>query len=220
VFIITLWWCKIVISSVNSHKDQEGGQGRFILGVTKIYEKISPERVGVLLGNSGRVKREIEEKTKTIITVDSSSGSIVIEPAFQSTTALDLIKAQNIVRAIAHGFSPEKAFRLLEDDQVLEIIDVRQYVGDKPNHIKRVLGRIIGENGKVRKILEEMTGAYISIYETYVAVIADYEVSNIVKRAVEMLIEGRTHSTVYKYIDREIFSLKRRRITELWRKPP
>jgi len=209
----------MIASSVNPHRDQGGERGHFILGVTRIYEKIPLERVGVLLGDNGRVKREIEEKTKTIITVDSSSGSIVIEPAFQSTTALDLIKAQNIVRAIAHGFSPERAFRLLEDDQVLEVVDVRQYVGDKPNHIKRVLGRIIGENGKARRILEEMTGAYISVYETYVAIIADYEVSSIVKKAVEMLIEGRAHSTVYKYIDREVFSLKRRRITELWKRP-
>lgn len=194
-------------------------EGHFILGVTRIYERVPLERIGVLLSDNGRVKREIEEKTKTKLTIDSSSGSVIIEPAFQSTTALDLLKAQNIVRAIAYGFSPERAFRLLEDDQVLEVIDVKQYVGNKPNHIKRVLGRIIGENGKTRRILEEMTGAYISVYETYVAIIASYEVSSVVKRAVEMLIEGRAHSTVYKYVDREMFSLKRRSLTELWRRP-
>jgi ribosomal RNA assembly protein len=193
-------------------------EGRFILGVTRVYEKVPLDRIGVLLGSNGRVKREIEEKTKTKLTVDSTSGSVVIEPAFQSTTALDLLKAQNIVRAIAHGFSPERAFRLLEDDQVLEVIDVRQYIGDKPNHIKRVLGRIIGENGKTRRILEEMTGAYISIYETFVAIIASYEVSNVVKKAVEMLTEGRPHSTVYKYIDREMFTLKRKGVTEMWKR--
>jgi ribosomal RNA assembly protein len=193
-------------------------EGRFILGVTRVYEKVPLDRIGVLLGSNGRVKREIEEKTNTKLTVDSTSGSVVIEPAFQSTTALDLLKAQNIVRAIAHGFSPERAFRLLEDDQVLEVIDVRQYIGDKPNHIKRVLGRIIGENGKTRRILEEMTGAYISIYETFVAIIASYEVSNVVKKAVEMLTEGRPHSAVYKYIDREMFTLKRKGVTEMWKR--
>ena len=195
-------------------------EGHFILGVTRVYEKVPLERIGVLIGENGRVKREIEEKTKTKLTIDTSSGSVIIEPAFQNTTALDLLKAQNIVRAIAHGFSPERAFRLLEDDQVLEVIDVKQYIGDKPNHIKRVLGRIIGENGKTRRILEEMTGAYISVYETYVAIIASYEVSSVVRRAIEMLIEGRAHSTVYKYVDREMFSLKRRGMTELWRKQP
>jgi ribosomal RNA assembly protein len=193
-------------------------KGRFIMGVTRLYEKMPLERVGVLLGNNGAVKKEIEEKTRTILTIDSNTGSVIIEPAFPNTTALELMKAQNIVRAIGYGFSPERAFRLLEDDQVLEVIDVRQYVGDKPNHLKRVLGRVIGEEGKARRNLEELTGTYISIYGPYVAIIGDYETANIAKKAIEMLVEGRMHSTVYKYIDREMFTLRRKRMTELWRK--
>ena len=193
-------------------------KGRFIMGVTRLYEKLPLDRIGVLLGREGAVKKEIEEKTKTIITVDTQTGSVIIEPASPSTTALELIKAQNIVRAIGYGFSPERAFRLLEDDQVLEVLDVRQYVGDKPNHVKRVLGRIIGEEGKARRILEEYTGTYISIYDHYVAIIGDYETANIAKKAIEMLIQGRMHATVYKYIDREMYALRRRRMTELWRK--
>jgi len=193
-------------------------KGRFIMGVTRLYEKLPLDRIGVLLGREGSVRKEIEEKTKTLITVDTQTGSVIIEPASPSTNALELIKAQNIVRAIGYGFSPERAFRLLEDDQVLEVLDVRQYVGDKPNHVKRVLGRIIGEEGKARRILEEYTGTYISIYDHYVAIIGDYETANIAKKAIEMLIQGRMHATVYKYIDREMYALRRRRMTELWRK--
>ncbi|MEM4732486.1 MAG: KH domain-containing protein [Desulfurococcaceae archaeon] len=192
--------------------------GKFILGVTRLYEKIPTERVGVLLSNNGSVKKEIEEKTKTIITVNPDTGAVVIEPAFPHTSALDLMKAQNIVKAIGYGFSPERAFRLLEDDQTLEVVDVRQYVGNKPNHVRRVLGRVIGEEGRARRTLEELTSTYISVYEPYVAIIGDYETANIAKRAIEMLIEGRMHSTVYKYVDREMFSIRRRRMTELWRK--
>ncbi|MEM4717158.1 MAG: KH domain-containing protein [Desulfurococcaceae archaeon] len=192
-------------------------KGKFIMGVTRLYEKVPPERIGVLLGHNGVVKKEIEEKTRTILTIDRDTGTVIIEPAFPDTTAFELMKAQNIVKAIGHGFSPERAFRLLEEDQILEIVDVRQYVGDKPNHLKRVLGRVIGEEGKARKILEELTGTYISIYEPYVAIIGDYETSNIAKKAVEMLVEGRMHSTVYRYVDREMFTLRRKRMTELWR---
>lgn len=195
-------------------------KGRFILGVTRLYEKIPLERIGVLLADNGRVKKEIEEKTKTTITVNPESGAVIIEPAFPHTSALDLIKAQNIIKAIGHGFSPERAFRLLEDDQTLEIIDVRQYVGNKPNHVRRILGRIIGEDGKARRTLEELTNTFISVYEPYVAIIGDFETANIAKRSIEMLIEGRMHSTVYKYVDREMFNIRRRRLTELWRKEP
>ncbi|AFK50822.1 KH domain-containing protein [Thermogladius calderae 1633] len=192
-------------------------KGRMIIGVTKLYEKIPLERIGVLIGNEGRVKREIEEKTRTRLTVDSTSGMVIIEPAFPSTTTYELMKAREIVRAIASGFSPDKAMSLLGEDQVLMIIELKQYVGDKPNHIQRILGRVIGEGGKARRVLEEMTGTYISVYDTNVAIIGDYESAQVARAAVEMLIEGRRHSTVYSYIEREMDKLKRRRMRELWR---
>ncbi|MCI4462036.1 MAG: RNA-processing protein [Thermogladius sp.] len=192
-------------------------KGRIIPGVTKLYERIPLERIGVLVGSEGRVKREIEEKTRTKITVDSTSGMVIIEPAFMSTTTFELMKARDIVRAIANGFPPEKAMTLLGEDQVLIILDLKQYVGDKPNHIQRILGRVIGEEGRARRMIEEMTGTYISIYQTTIAIIGDYESANIAKTAIEMLIEGRRHSTVYTYIEREIEKLKRKRMRELWK---
>jgi len=192
-------------------------KGRIIPGVTKLYERIPLERIGVLVGSEGRVKREIEEKTRTKITVDSTSGMVIIEPAFMSTTMFELMKARDIVRAIANGFPPDKAMNLLGEDQVLIILDLKQYVGDKPNHLQRILGRVIGEEGRARRMIEEMTGTYISIYETIIAIIGDYESANIAKTAIEMLIEGRRHSTVYTYIEREIEKLKRKRMRELWK---
>jgi len=197
----------------------EENRGRFILGVTRLYERIPLDRIGVLIGHDGRVKDEIMRRTCTRITVDSGSGTVIIEPASPSTTALNLMKARDIVRAIAYGFSPERAFRLLDEDQVLVVIDLKQYVGDKPNHLQRVKGRIIGENGKARRTIEEVTGTYISIYRDYVAIIGDFESANIAKEAVEMLIQGRQHATVYRFLEREMYLEKRRRMRELWRKP-
>ncbi|MEM1826367.1 MAG: KH domain-containing protein [Desulfurococcaceae archaeon] len=196
-----------------------GEKGRFILGVTKLYEKIPLERIGVLIGHNGRVKNEIMDKTRTNITIDSTTGTVIIEPASLSTTALELMKARDIVKAIGYGFSPDRAFRLLDEEQVLLVIDLKQYIGDKPNHLQRIIGRIIGEEGRARRVLEEMTNTYISVYDTYIAIIGDYESANIAKKAIELLIEGRRHSTVYKYVERETYLLRRRRMSELW-KPP
>ena len=195
-----------------------GEGGRFILGVTRLYEKLPLDRIGVLIGHDGRVKEEIMRRTNTRITIDSKTGTVIIEPASPSTTALQLMKARDIVRAIAYGFSPERAFRLLDEDQILIIIDLRQYVGDRPNHLQRVKGRIIGEEGKARRTIEEVTGTYISIYRDYVAIIGDYESANIAKEAIEMLVQGRQHSTVYRFLEREMYLEKRRRMRELWRK--
>ncbi|RLG73689.1 MAG: RNA-processing protein, partial [Thermoprotei archaeon] len=164
--------------------------------VTKIYTKIPVERIGVLIGKQGEVKRELMRRTRTRITVDSVNGTVIIEPEGANVNPINLLKARDFVMAIAYGFSPERAFRILEEDQVLIVIDLKNYVGDKPNHIARVKARIIGEHGKARKTLEEMTGTYISVKESYVAIIGSYEHANVAREAIEMLIRGQRHSSV------------------------
>jgi len=186
---------------------------------TKIYLPIPLDRIGVLVGKEGEVIKKLMERTKTRIVVDSANATVIIEPATQATTAADLMKARDFVQAVSYGFSPERAWRLLEsDDQVLLVIDLKQYVKPSPNHLQRVKGRIIGEDGRVRKNLEEITGCYISVYDDYVAIIGDYESANTLKEAIMMLIEGRQHSTVYKFLDRAMHSIKRRRGLEIWSK--
>ncbi|RLG76756.1 MAG: RNA-processing protein [Thermoprotei archaeon] len=191
-------------------------------GVTKLYVRVPLERIGVLIGHEGEVLRKVMERTGTKITVDSANGTVVIEPASPATSPYNLLKAQDFVRAIGYGFSPERAMRVLEEDQVLIVIDLKQYVGSNPNHLTRIKGRIIGERGKARKNLEEMSGVYISVYDDYVAIIGDYESANAVKEAIELLIQGRQHSTVYRHLDRLLMRVKRREKLELWykEKPP
>ena len=185
----------------------------------RLYAKLPLDRIGVLIGEGGKVKLEIMKRTRTKITVDSTTGMVVIEPEAPDVPPFMVMKAQEVVRAIAYGFPPEKALKLLDEDQVLIVIDLKQYVGDAPNHLQRVKGRIIGEKGKARRTLEEMTGTYISIYGNYVAIIGDYETASIAKHAVEMLIQGRQHSTVYRYVERAMFDVRRSRMTSLWRTP-
>ncbi len=186
----------------------------------RLYERVPLERIGVLIGEGGKVKEEVMRRTRTRITVDSKNGTVVIEPESPDVPPMMVMKARDFVRAIAYGFSPERAMRVLDEDQVLIVIDLKQYVGDAPNHLQRIKGRIIGEQGRARRTIEEMTGTYISVYGTYVAIIGDYESAQLARQAVEMLIEGRQHSTVYRFLEREIWKLKRSRMTQLWYKEP
>ncbi len=188
-------------------------------GITRIYEKIPLDRIGVLIGHEGRVKKELMKRTRTRISIDSDNGVAVIEPESPDVPPINLLKARDFIRAIAYGFPPEKALRLLDEDQILIVIDLKQYVGPHPNHMARIKGRIIGEKGKARKNIEEMTGTYISIHDTYVAIIGDYESATAAREAIEMLIQGRQHSTVYKYLDRIMTRIKKQKLQQLWQKP-
>ncbi len=189
---------------------------RFYGYMNKAYVKVPLERIGVVIGEKGSVKEQIEKSTGTILTIDSKNGSVVIEPASPGTSAENILKAQEIVKAIAIGFSPERAFRLLEEDQVLVTIDLKEIFGNT-QHLTRVKARIIGEKGKTRKIIEETTGTYVNVGESIIGIIGDYEQTEIARQAINMLVEGKPHAAVYAFLERESRKLKRRRMTDLWR---
>ncbi|MCR6668850.1 MAG: KH domain-containing protein [archaeon YNP-WB-040] len=185
--------------------------------VIREYVSVPPDRIGVVIGDRGTIKSRIEESTGVALTVDSSSSSVMLEIDPDKTPYENMMKAKNIITAIGYGFSPEKAFKLLEDDVILDVIDLTLYVGTSKNHLTRIKGRIIGENGKTRKIIEEYTGTFVSVYSNYVAIIGTYENVSVARRAVEMLASGKPHNAVYSFLDREKRRLKKLEF-ELWEK--
>ena len=147
---------------------------------------IPRQRKPVLIGRNGSVKERIEKETKTKIRI---SEDVKIEGE-----ALSVLKAKDIVRAIARGFSPEKAFMLLDEDCQLDIITL---VNENENTRERLFARVIGRKGKTRNIIEQKTGAFLSVYGKTVAIIGRHDQLSRARLAVEHLLEGRTHKSVY-----------------------
>ncbi|MEM2128605.1 MAG: KH domain-containing protein [Candidatus Methanomethylicaceae archaeon] len=187
--------------------------------ISRIYMKIPLERAGVLIGNKGSTKAEIEKGTGTNIFVDGKTGEVVIESPANSKDPSGILKARDLINAIARGFSPERAFRLFSDGQILEIIDLKDILGDSRNQLIRVKGRVIGEKGKTRRIIENLTNVYVSVYGHTVALIGDYEEVRVAKEAIEMLLKGMQHGTVYRFLNRKHIDLKKRELS-LWEEKP
>lgn len=162
------------------------------------YVRIPMERIAVLIGKNGEVKEKIEQYGVKL-EIDSSTGDVKIE----GENSLREMEAENVVRAIARGFSPDKALLLFNDEYYFELLDMRDWVGKKKEHVKRIAGRIIGKEGKARRLIEEMTGAYISVYGHTVAIIGRIDELQMAKQAIEMLLEGANHSTVYRFLEKE-----------------
>lgn len=189
----------------------EEDKGRILPGVTRVATKVPLDRVGVIIGGGGSVIDMLRRRLGVSVRVDSTTGSVTIEPMSPSTPVANLLKAKEYIDAIGYGFSPERAERVLEEDQVLVVIDLKGYVGDSENHLKRIKGRIIGEGGRARRHLEEITDTYISVGENSVAIIGGYEEAEIARQAIQMLIEGRQHVTVYKYTEKMMAGVRRRK---------
>ena len=185
-----------------------------------MFVRIPKERVGVLVGPDGKVKQQIEEKFMVELEIESESGGVTIILSEKTRDPSLLFKAKDVVTAIGRGFSPEHAFRLLRnDDDIFDFIDLRAVFGRSESDIKRVKGRVIGANGKTRKLIEELTDASMVVYGHTIGFIGTFEQVDIARNAVQMLINGSQHHTVYKYLQRKRSELKKQML-ELWEKPP
>jgi ribosomal RNA assembly protein len=177
---------------------------------------IPKDRVGVLVGPGGIVKSTIEEKLFVDLKIDSPSGSVEIGVKPHAPDPSGVLQARDIVLAIGRGFSPERAFRLFDEDNTLDIIDLHDFFGKNEAEIRRVDGRIIGREGKTRRILEELTGTAISVSGHTVSIIGGYEAVTMAKDALEKLIKGRQHGTVYKFLRRRRQEIKKEKALGLW----
>lgn len=180
------------------------------------FVKVPRERIGALVGPDGRVKASIEKKLSVGLRIDSQTGDIQITlmPTVQDPTVL--FRAKEVVTAIGRGFSPENAFRLLEDDEtMLAVIDLRETVGRSQSDMKRLKGRVIGKEGKTRRIIEELTEANICVYGHTISIVGKIDQVEIAKEAVRMLIRGSLHGTVYRFLHRKRRELKKKRM-QLW----
>jgi ribosomal RNA assembly protein len=184
--------------------------------LARTYEPVPPESFEKVKGELGQVMGELRRRLGVRLTLDESNSRVLIEAEGEGDAA-NVLRARDIVRAIAIGFSPQDALQLLDEDYVLVVVDVTQAVGDKENHLRRVLGRVIGENGRARRTLEEITGTKIVVNDRgLVGIIGDYERSQIARHGVELLVQGRMHATVYRRLESMMRELKRRESTELW----
>ncbi len=172
-------------------------------GEQEEFLRIPRERVGVLIGKKGQTKREIEERTKTKIEVDGETGEIFITSTEKTDDPLAVWKARDVVMAIGRGFSPERAFRLFNEGETLEVVNLTDIIiGNDKNALPRVRGRIIGRKGRTREIIEEMSGADVSVYGKTVAIIGNPLQVEVAKTAIEKLAKGSPHGVVYKYLER------------------
>lgn len=183
------------------------------------FTKIPKDRIGALIGPEGQVKATMENRLSVELTIDSETGDVTITLAKEDSDPSLLFRAKEVVTAIGRGFSPDRAYRLISDeDAALEVIDLREIFGRSPSDLQRVKGRIIGQEGKTRRIIEELTEADVSVHGHTVSIIANIDQMDVARQAIQMLLQGSQHSTVYRFLHRKRRELKKKKL-ELWEKP-
>ena len=175
------------------------------------YElKVPKNRVAVIIGKEGSMKKDLEEATSTKLNIDSKEGDVFVS----GEDALGLYTAREIIKAVGRGFNPDIARLLLKPDYIFEVVDVSEFVKSKEAML-RLKGRVIGKEGKSRRLIEELTECNISVFGKTISIIGLPDSSANARRAIESLLRGSTHANVYKWLEKRRRDLKRRAIIEM-----
>lgn len=162
--------------------------------------RIPNERIGVLIGKSGKVKSIIEKRCHVSLNIDSDTGEVLIK-SVGDIEKIEPFKAIEIVTAIGRGFSPDNALTLLQNENTLHVIDLREFVGKSTSNIERIKGRIIGEGGKARKNMENLSETHISVYGKTVSIIGDTTKLKLAVDAITSISNGSMHGSVYNKLE-------------------
>jgi ribosomal RNA assembly protein len=152
--------------------------------------RIPEERIPVLIGKNGSTKRQIEKITKTCLIINDDI-EISGEP-------LNVLIAENVIKAIGRGFSPIIAKNLIDEEMDFCIIPLPK----NERLSNRYKSRIIGTNGKCRRNIEFLTKTYMSDYGKTISIIGHYEDVDKARKAIEKLMKGFSHKSVYEFLEK------------------
>lgn len=162
--------------------------------------KIPIDRVGALIGKSGKTKQHIEKHCHIELQIDSDTGEVTIKSSLINSN-LDTFRSIDIITAIGRGFSPSDAMDLLDEAKSLQIINLKNFAGKSMSKIVRIKSRIIGEHGKAKRNIERLSNTKISIYGKTVGVIGYYKNVKLAIDTIVSLSNGCMHNTVYKKLE-------------------
>ena len=77
--------------------------------------KVPEDRIGVIVGRNGKVRKRVEQLANVKIEVNPE-GIVTITAPESTEDPILVWKARDIVRAMARGFSPKNALTLIDDD--------------------------------------------------------------------------------------------------------
>jgi ribosomal RNA assembly protein len=180
-----------------------------------IIVRVPADRLGVVIGPHGETKKLLSQRSGLPVEVDSNNNEVSVDDKVDGADPVMVLKVRDVIRALGRGFSPEHAMLLFSDDYYLELMDIHDYVGKDKGHLRRVTARLIGSEGKTRRIIEETTECHLAIYGHTVGIVGTLEKLGDAKQAVDMILNGAEHASVYRFLEGQRRKAKRA-AGELW----
>jgi ribosomal RNA assembly protein len=158
------------------------------------FVNIPDQRAKILRENRLAYNRKIRDFLDVKISVKD-------DVEVEGEDALVVMRAKEVVRAFGRGFDWEDALDMVDEDYMLDVIDMTQFTGKSRNRQVVLKGRVIGSEGRSKKIIEKYSGAKIAVYGKTVSVMGKWESVRVARQAVEDLLRGAKHTGVFKGLE-------------------
>ncbi|MEM0107170.1 MAG: hypothetical protein QXD11_01330 [Candidatus Micrarchaeaceae archaeon] len=145
-----------------------------------------------LLLKKAELKNKIESVSKCKLYINKEN--IRVESISKNT--YDEYVCKNILVAFGHGFNVNDACLLSKEEYYYIYINLEDYTSNE-KRIQQIKGRVIGNQGKAKKHIEEFTSAKLSVYGNTIGIIGKLEGLTEAEVAVKALIVGETHKHAY-----------------------
>jgi ribosomal RNA assembly protein len=120
------------------------------------------------------------------------------EISIEAGDPIIVMRVKEVVKAFGRGFELTNALDLLDEEYCFETINIQDFSGKSKQRMVAIKGRIIGREGKAKKLIEKQTNVKIAIYGKTVSIIGKCDDVQKAKQAIDSLLQGRKHSTVFK----------------------
>lgn len=167
---------------------------------------IPKRRIGAVIGKEGASKKKLEKELNCKINVDKE-GAVAIS----SAESFNVYVGSQIIKAIGRGFSIETALMLKDDNFGFDSIDIEEWAHSRKD-IVRLKSRIIGREGEAKKRIMAATECELVISGDTVSIIGGLEGMAIARQAIEKLLNGAEHATVFKFLDDRVREIKKKLI--------
>ncbi|MCS7105876.1 MAG: KH domain-containing protein [Candidatus Aenigmarchaeota archaeon] len=158
------------------------------------YIAIPEERLRILRKNKKFIE-QLEKFTDSKIEINE-------EISIECENPLTLLRIKEVLKAFGRGFDFNVALNLLDEDYYLEIINIKDYSKSR-NRMITLRGRVIGSEGKTKRLIEKYADVKVSIYGKTISIIGKWDKIMIAKKAIEMILSGSLHSSVYKFLEKQ-----------------
>ncbi len=155
----------------------------------KDFVRIPDERMRLLKADP-RIQKKLKDFCECDFTYDDDVG-------IESDDPLKNFRVKDVVKAFGRGFDIDVALNLLDEQFYLEVIELG---GKSKDRILVLKGRVIGREGRTKKIIEKISEAKISIYGKTISIVGRWDEVQIAKEAIELILSGSKHSTVYGFL--------------------